>query len=114
MSMYKNHDILKVFVVNTNLHSYIFMKTFFERNDKESVLHNYIIYSLELKSICVLFCLQQLEDYRNDTGSIVGFPGASAYEGENMMFEPCDIFVPAAIEKVITKDNAHRIQAKVV
>lgn len=29
------------------------------------------------------------------------------------MFEPCDIFVPAAIEKVITSENAHKIQAKV-
>lgn len=29
------------------------------------------------------------------------------------MFEECDIFVPAAIEKVITSENAHRINAKV-
>jgi hypothetical protein len=62
----------------------------------------------------ILICLQQLEDYRNDTGSIVGFPGAKPYEGENLMFEECDIFVPAATEKVISKENAHRIQAKVV
>lgn len=68
----------------------------------------------DLKLKYVLIGLQQLEDYRNDTGSIVGFPGASAYKGENMMFEECDIFVPAATEKVITKENAGRIQAKVV
>lgn len=45
--------------------------------------------------------------------TIVGFPGAKPYQGENLMFEPCDIFVPAAIEKVITSENAGRIQAKV-
>lgn len=29
------------------------------------------------------------------------------------MFEQCDIFVPAAVEKVITSENASKIQAKV-
>ena len=46
-------------------------------------------------------------------GTIVGYPGAKAYEGEGLLFEACDILVPAAIEKVINKDNANKIKAKV-
>ncbi|KAH8381726.1 hypothetical protein KR093_011188 [Drosophila rubida] len=57
---------------------------------------------------------KQLEDYKNEHGTVVGYPNAKPYEGENLMFEQCDIFIPAAIEKVINSENAHRIQAKII
>ncbi|KAL3311956.1 glutamate dehydrogenase [Cichlidogyrus casuarinus] len=56
---------------------------------------------------------RELEDYKIANKTIVGFPGAKAYDG-NLLFENCDILVPAAMEKVITGDNADRIQAKLI
>jgi len=55
-----------------------------------------------------------LEDYKLEHGTIVGFPGAEAYSGENVMYEECDILVPAAMEKVINATNAAKVKAKII
>lgn len=56
----------------------------------------------------------ELDEYKSKAGSIVGFSGAKPYSGENLVFEQCDMLVPAAIEKTITLKNADKIKAKVV
>jgi len=55
---------------------------------------------------------REMEDYKLDHGTIVGFPGAQA--AEDVMYEECDIFIPAAVEKVITAENAGKIKAKII
>uniref|UniRef100_A0A4W6EMG3 Glutamate dehydrogenase n=1 Tax=Lates calcarifer TaxID=8187 RepID=A0A4W6EMG3_LATCA len=56
---------------------------------------------------------KQLEDYKLQHGTIVGFPGAKPYEG-NILEADCHILIPAAGEKQLTRNNAPRIKAKII
>lgn len=61
--------------------------------------------------------IDALIEYRKgNKGSIKGFPGVqTTFDAPiDAMYEECDILVPAALEKQITKDNAHRVRAKMV
>ena len=47
-------------------------------------------------------------------GGVGGFAGAQTMDNADFWGVPCDILIPAALEGQITKDNADRIQAKMV
>ena len=52
--------------------------------------------------------------YKQEHGSVVGFPGTSPITNEQLLELECDILVPAALESVITAENAGRIRAKMI
>ena len=52
--------------------------------------------------------------YKQVTGSVTGFPGATAIPAEQVLEVPCDVLVPAALENQVTAENAGRIKARLV
>ena len=59
--------------------------------------------------------VEKLLAFRQETGSILGFPGTTTLANNLAALEiECDILVPAALENQITKTNADRIRAKII
>lgn len=53
--------------------------------------------------------------HRRETGSILGFVGATDLASREAALElDCDILIPAALENVITEENAPRVRARVL
>lgn len=58
---------------------------------------------------------EEVAAHRKATGSILNFPGATNLEKSSDALElECDILIPAALESVITEENAGRIKAKII
>ncbi len=52
--------------------------------------------------------------YKERSGTVVGMPGASRLNADDLLTIKCDILVPAALENAITLHNADQIKAKIV
>lgn len=58
--------------------------------------------------------LSKLDEYAAKTRSVVGFEGAEAISNEQLLVTPCDVLVPAAMERQITAENAAKIQCRIL
>lgn len=52
--------------------------------------------------------------FKDETGTVAGYPGADLVPAAGVLEIPCDILVPAAIENQITSRNASRIDTRLV
>jgi len=46
--------------------------------------------------------------FLQENGTIRGFPGAQAYDGD-LLLEQCDILIPAASERALHAGNAEQV-----
>jgi glutamate dehydrogenase (NAD(P)+) len=59
--------------------------------------------------------IEAVKHWIAQTGGVKGFPGATYIEdGASVLEQPCDILIPAAMEGVINRGNAERIQAPLI
>lgn len=58
----------------------------------------------------------EVEKWKKETGSVVNYPKSRAENINNwdLLELPCTVLVPAALENVITKENAVKIKTKIV
>lgn len=58
--------------------------------------------------------VKALRVYYDEHRTLVGFPGADPIDGLELLEQPCDILAPCALDRVIHKDNAGKLQCKIL
>jgi glutamate dehydrogenase (NAD(P)+) len=62
------------------------------------------------------FDVPKLEDWvRNQGRAVADFPGGGTrMPAQEILFQPCEVVIPAAVENQITRQNARRLQARIL
>lgn len=58
--------------------------------------------------------IPRLYEYQDKTGRFEGFPGAEPISNAELLELDCEVLIPAAIDNVITEDNARNIKAQLI
>ena len=58
--------------------------------------------------------IPQLIEHRRKSGTILGFAGAEPISNSVLLELECEVLVPAALDNVITEDNASRVKASLI
>ncbi len=57
---------------------------------------------------------EALQNFKHETGSVVGFPNTEAMGSADVLTVPCDVLIPAALEKALHERNAANVQARII
>ncbi len=60
------------------------------------------------------FDVRALVKYKEDRGTVGGFPGTDRISNEELLELPCQILVPSALEGQVTGENAPRLKARLI
>src|SRR4029079_3462738 len=58
--------------------------------------------------------LWALQTYAAKVGSVQGFPEGESITNEQLLLTPCDVLLPAPLERQFTEQNAARIECRIL
>ncbi len=60
------------------------------------------------------FDARKVFEYKEKTGSVIDFDGSESITNDELMALECEVLVPAALEMVLTEENANTVKARVI
>ncbi len=60
------------------------------------------------------FEIEAVAKFKKETGALAGFNGGSSISNEELLTSDVDILIPAALENVLTEENAGGVKAKLI